>query len=132
MSQHSGVGMPAGLYLQKFGEIVADAFGEIPYQVGSSLPSKGTPWRDVDVRLILDDERYEREFGNWANPHGEPRWVAMTLAFSALGKNMTGLPIDFQIQQRTDANAKYDSKSGHSRSALFDLTRIVRQQEAKA
>lgn len=35
------------------------------------------------------------------------KWVALCMAFSALGKEMTGLPIDFQIQRRTDANKKY-------------------------
>jgi len=39
----------------------------------------------------------------------------LCLAFSALGKQMTGLPIDFQIQPTTWANEKF---KGSRRSAL--------------
>lgn len=110
------VGMPEFLKLQEFGSKVWDAFGEIPYHVGSSLEKK-TGWRDVDVRLILDDEVYaSMGFGEPANAHQNARWVAMCLAFSCLGREMTGLPIDFQIQQSSDANKSYDKE--HKRSAL--------------
>jgi hypothetical protein len=53
--------MPAGIWLNKFGTIVTDAFGHVPYQVGSSLFTK--EWRDVDVRLILPDDEFDRRFG---------------------------------------------------------------------
>lgn len=99
-----GVGMPASLLLQDFGSQVWSAFGEPPYHVGSSLRKK-KGWRDVDVRLILADEQYEAMgFGDPKYPHQNDKWIAMVRAFSALGKEMTGLPIDFQIQQRTLAN----------------------------
>lgn len=102
-----GVGMPQDLLLHEFGSQVWFAFGELPYHVGSSLTQK-SGWRDVDVRLILSDEEYERQgFGHPDRSHDNGKWVAMVLAFSALGKAMTGLPIDFQIQQRTDANKRY-------------------------
>lgn len=100
------VGMPAALKLEEFGSQVWHTFGTPPYVVGSSIRSKR--WRDVDVRIILDDETYA------ALGLGDPRydyrcgkWVALCLAFSALGKEMTGLPIDFQIQQQSFANAKF-------------------------
>jgi hypothetical protein len=109
-------GMPAGIWLQKFGAIVADYFGHIPYQVGSSLTTK--EWRDVDVRLILPDDEYTSLFGSvYARPIGDPKLAAITLAFSALGKEMTGLPIDFQIQPLTYANKRYPGM----RSALFEF-----------
>lgn len=110
-----GVGMPQTLLLEEFGSQVWHAFGTPPYLVGSALTEK--QWRDVDIRLILDDEEYER-LGL-----GDPRpsralhngkWVALCLAFSALGQQMTGLPIDFQIQEQTHANKAYDGP----RSAL--------------
>ncbi len=108
-----GVGMPHALLLEAFGEQVYAAFGEVPYQVGSSLTT--TAWRDVDVRLMLDDDAYAAMgFGDPDRPHSNMKWVAYTLAFSALGKQMTGLPIDFQIQQTSHANAKNDG----GRSAL--------------
>ncbi len=108
-----GVGMPATLLLDEFGSQVWAAFGTLPYHVGSSLQYK--TWRDVDVRLILSDEEYKRmELGDPMHTHQNAKWVSLVLAYSALGKVMTGLPIDFQIQQQTYANNKY---SGH-RSAL--------------
>jgi len=121
----AGIGMPASLYLQDFGQLVTDAFGEIPYHVGSSLASNGRPsWRDVDVRLILDDARYEADgYGDPEFPHCNAKWVAMVKAFTALGRQMTGLPIDFQIQQQTHANKHHGRATGDYRSALFSLAR---------
>jgi len=96
-----GVGMPAWIYLNDFGRIIHEAFGEYPYLVGSA--SRTREWRDVDVRLILDDEAWERwGFGDAAISNA--KWAAFTRAFSELGQKMTGLPIDFQIQQQTYAN----------------------------
>lgn len=101
-----GTGMPTSLYLDQFGSHVYDVFDDFPYLVGSAL--RGKKWRDVDVRLILADEEYEEwGFGDPRYTHRNEKWVAMVLAFSALGKHMTGLPIDFQIQQRSYANELY-------------------------
>ena len=107
--------MPAGIWLNKFGVIVRDYFGHTPYHVGSSLKTKD--WRDVDVRLILPDDEFEALFGKVAN-YCNPKLAAVTLAFCALGKEMTGLPIDFQIQSQTHANEKY---GGGWRSALTEI-----------
>ncbi len=104
-----GVGMPAELMLQEFGSQVWAAFGHEPYHVGSSL--LGKTWRDVDVRLILPDDEYEAlGFGDPQHAHFNGKWVSLCLAYSALGKAMTGLPIDFQIQQQTDANERYKGR----------------------
>lgn len=118
MSVGSGVGMPASLWLNEFGSQVMSAFDAVPYLVGSATGALGKPWRDVDVRVMLDDEVYAAMgLGDPERTHSNGKWVAMCLAFSALGKAMTGLPIDFQLQQRTWANAKY-SGTAHVRSAL--------------
>lgn len=118
-----GVGMPAALKLDEFGSHIWSAFGQPAYHVGSSLSNK-SDWRDVDVRLILDDDEYK------AMGLGDPgytgingKWIALCLAFSALGKEMTGLPIDFQIQAMGHANKAYQ---GEARSAigLVPLRRI--------
>lgn len=123
MGKH-GVGMPAAIYLDQFGRLVRDTFDAMPYQVGSSLDT--TAWRDVDVRLILSDDAYAAwGFGDPERTHCNARWVALTLAFSALGKQMTGLPIDFQIQQQTAANAKYPGK----RNALSIHSELRRRAE---
>lgn len=100
-----GVGMPAALLLDEFGSQVWAAFGSPPYLVGSAL--HGKQWRDVDVRVILTDEEYAHwGLGDPRDTHRNARWVSLVLAYSALGKAITGLPIDFQIQQQTRANAE--------------------------
>lgn len=116
MSDASGVGMPAALWLDEFGAICADFFGAHVYHVGSSTGiASERNWRDVDVRVILTDEEYaELGLGDPAHPHHNRRWVALTLAFTALGRQMTGLPIDFQVQQQSYANEKHAG----ARSAL--------------
>jgi hypothetical protein len=48
--------------------------------------------------------------GDFPDPdmtHHHPMYVALCLAFSALGKKMTDLPIDFQIQKLSWANEKF-------------------------
>ena len=81
-----GVGMPADMLLHEFGSQVWAAFGEPPFHVGSSLTQK-SGWRDVDVRLILSDEEYEAwGLGKPNLPRHNGKWVALCLAFSALGR----------------------------------------------
>jgi hypothetical protein len=118
-----GVGMPYSLLLQEFGEHVFRAFGHVCYHVGSSLREK-TGWRDVDVRLILPDAEYERMgLGDPRFQHENKRWVSLVLAWSSFGKTITGLPIDFQIQQQTLAN---ETEKGN-RSAMFLVCNCVRR-----
>ena len=101
-----GIGMPEALWLNEFGSQVWSAFGGPPYHVGSSL--FGKTWRDVDVRMILSDADYESwGFGDPDRTHTNVKWCALVMAFSELGRKMTGLPIDFQIQQQTRANAQF-------------------------
>lgn len=112
------VGMPASLWLNQFGVLLYQAFGEHAYHVGSSVKQKDG-WRDVDVRLMLADAIYDSMgLGDPKFPHNNARWVAFCLAFSALGKQMTGLPVDFQIQRLSDANAEFSAEDGHCRSFL--------------
>jgi hypothetical protein len=125
MSNKIGVGMPAWILLNQFGKIVYEAFGEWPYLVGSA--SKSKVWRDVDVRLILSDDEYKRQIGKIGRPEiRNRRWSALCLAFSVLGKEMTGLPIDFQIQRQTDANALYPNEV---RNALIVFSEVLDQQK---
>lgn len=71
---------------------------EMPYLVGSSLyvPT----WRDVDVRVMLEDERYDI-LASLVVPS------QLNLAVSVWGQKVTGLPIDFQIQRTSEANAEF-------------------------
>lgn len=113
--------MPAALKLDAFGSYVWDAFGSPPYLVGSAL--KTSKWRDVDVRMILSDDEWKQWFPDLPTDssesqwHRDAKWVAVTMAFAELGRQMTGLPIDFQVQPMKYANKEY-SKDKHSRSAL--------------
>jgi hypothetical protein len=114
------VGQPQGMLLNEFGERLRDAFGEVAYHVGSSLGDKTSGWRDVDVRLMLDDDVWQKmELGKPDNPHGNRKWRALCIVFSDYGRHLTGLPIDFQLQQRTHANAEYGRARGCNRSALI-------------
>lgn len=76
------------------------AFGRPPYLVGSAL-SRPT-WRDVDVRLMLPDEQFERMFPN------QYALLFLNATVSDWLKAQTGLPIDFQFQDTTRANAEHD------------------------
>lgn len=123
------VGFPATLKLQEFGSHVWSAFSPAArsegfsvgvYQVGSSIgidPASKRAWHDVDVVCILDDKLWET-MGFRKDPdecmHRDAKWIALCLAFSELGRAMTGLPIDFKLQPQTWANEKHNGP----RSAL--------------
>src|SRR6266404_3570266 len=122
------VGMPAAMLLEEFGSQVWSAFGEPPYLVGSATFYKS--WRDVDVRLILDDAVYESlGLGGPRDGHRNGKWVSLCLAYSALGKSLTGLPIDFQIQQRTFANERY--KGPRCAIGIIEL-RMAKEEEKQS
>lgn len=111
-----GVGMPEWLYLNEFGRAIRTTFGVSPYLVGSALVGK--EWRDVDVRLILDDEAAIFnipdgliKLGEKNSPHTS--WAYLCAAFSELGRKMTGLPIDFQIQTLCSA-IQYKGRPKHA------------------
>lgn len=86
---------------------IRDAFGSPPYLVGSVLTRPD--FRDIDIRLILDDEAVERVFGVRGKFfEGEPGAVRLLLniALSDLIARAANAPapIDFQIQSMTEAN----------------------------
>lgn len=107
MGDH-GVGAPAATLLDIFGRMIFDVFGEYPYQVGSS--NQTTQWRDVDVRVMLDDEVYNAQYGDPNSTIPNRKRLLTELAFSLLGQKITGLPIDFQIQQHSHANEHYKGR----------------------
>jgi hypothetical protein len=101
-----GVGGPGYVALHHFGAFIREAYDEVPYLVGSA--TRGKQWRDVDVRLILPDERFDALFGS-QRPFGlNAHFALLSAAISALGEKYTGLPIDFQFQPMTHANKNYD------------------------
>lgn len=112
-----GTGMPETTLLEMFGQWIYDAWGETAYHVGSS--TKGKTWRDVDVRLMLDDEEFHSLFpGYRAARQRDAKWSLICAAISELGKRLTGLPVDFQIQSATTANKLYGGR-GHYRNPLW-------------
>lgn len=79
---------------------IREAYGP-PYLVGSALHR--ADYRDVDVRLILPDEDYDRLV-----PTPEVRTM-LSVAFTAYLREATGLPVDFGVQRCTEANAAFPS-----------------------
>lgn len=91
---------PAEVFLLRaWAETAFRAFGSMPYLVGSV--ARAEPWRDVDVRCILDD-------GD-ALLDPPMRLAGLSAAVSFWAQRATGLPVDFQFQSRREAN-KYAGK----------------------
>lgn len=59
-------------------------------------------FRDVDIRMILPDDEFDRLFGQSSR-----LWEAFCFAVSRWLRADTGLPIDFQVQRQTEANANH-------------------------
>ena len=80
--------------------IVCEALRETAYQVGSSTDN--TDYRDVDVRIIMDDDKFNALFGNWTAHRWMPFWSLFCASTSYYLRRLTDLPIDFQVQRRGD------------------------------
>lgn len=110
------VGQPQQMLLNQFGNIVSGAFGTLDvYHVGSSMGENKKDWRDVDIRLMLDDEEWSKLFGD-LDPklcHSSKKWENLCIVFSHYGRHLTGLPIDFQIQRVKEANEEYKGGRSH-------------------
>ena len=94
---------PAITKLDLASVLVSEVFnGECPYLVGSCL--ERPDYRDVDVRVILDDERYDALF---PRPACDPLRHLIENTLTDHYVAATGLRVDFQIQRQTQANEKY-------------------------
>jgi hypothetical protein len=105
-------------HLDQACQLVSRAFGdECPYLVGSAgVGNDGGSPRDVDVRLMLDDDEFAA-----ACPTRE-RWELLCLAIGTYLRDRTGLPVDFQIQRAVEANERFNGPRnplgmGHRRFA---------------
>lgn len=104
------VGAPAIFTLELACRQINEAFGGYGcYLVGSAI--ERADWRDVDVRLIMSDDAFRALFPDahtesacWEH---DPRWLLLTTALSERLSKVTGLPIDFQFQPQTFANARH-------------------------
>lgn len=81
------------------------------YLVGSA--GERPDFRDVDVRLILMDDTFDKLFG-----HSPMLWSLFCYATSRQLAADTGLPIDFQVQRCSEANEEYTAAHGHHRNSL--------------
>ena len=73
------------------------------FHVGSSLTR--ADYHDVDLRCMLPDEQYDLMFGD---DKGDSRLALFNAALSEWVASRTGLPIDFQFQRASEANAAFD------------------------
>jgi hypothetical protein len=87
-------------------QVITAAFGgRPPYLVGSAgVSNDGGSYRDVDVRLMLSDEDFA------ATCPTRERWELLCLAIGAYLRGRTGLPVDFQLQRRTEALERFGDK----------------------
>lgn len=102
------IGAPSCFELHAACHVINRAFGATCYQVGSSL--ERPDFRDVDVRLILDDAVFDALFGNvreGASWELSPFWIVICTGVTFWLRQQTGLPVDFQIQPMTHANEKH-------------------------
>lgn len=116
----SYIGAPACFALEQACKHLSDAFCEQSnvdhigvYVVGSCL--ERPDWRDVDVRMIMDDASFARLFPGAQMIGGavwefDPRWCLLTVAVSQWLSKATGLPIDFQFQPMTFANERHKGR----------------------
>lgn len=88
---------------------------DTPYLVGSCL--ERPDYRDVDIRIVLDDKRYRRLFGTAG--HRDPLRHLLQVAITEHYVRATGLRIDFQIQQRSRANEMYPQAGGRHPLGIY-------------
>jgi len=92
-------------HLDQACRIINRAFeGGPPYLVGTAGVGSADSYRDVDVRLMLDDEEFARVCPT------RQRWELLCLSIGAYLTARTGLPVDFQIQRTSEANERYGDK----------------------
>lgn len=71
------------------------------YLVGSVL--ERPDYRDVDLRCILDDEEFDKEFFG-----KDKKLKFLNVTISEWMAARSGLNIDFQFQRQTDANKEFE------------------------
>jgi hypothetical protein len=109
------VGVPAIFKLEQACQQLNQAWTHLDgfgcYLVGSCL--ERPDFRDVDVRMILEDAVFQREFpdvhsidaGLWEH---NPKWLIMVVAISEWLRAQTGLHVDFQFQPQSFANKHHN------------------------
>lgn len=88
---------PAAFALSQECFFIQEALQGRCYLVGSSLQAR--EFRDVDVRVIMDDDKYDSLFGKCRQDHS-PFWSLLCTSVSLMLSQRTGLNVDFQVQRR--------------------------------
>lgn len=99
------IGVPEIFELEHVCDFVAKAFGNNIYLVGSA--TERMDYRDVDLRMIMPDAQFAVLFGMNENGELNRFWSLLCTSISLYMRDKTGLPVDFQIQQMTDANTRH-------------------------
>ncbi len=96
-----------------------------PYLVGSAMVRPD--FRDIDVRLLLEDDEFDRLFPGGADDYGtRPFDAALNYLNGSISLMLTrvsqldgiGKEVDFQFQRRTEANARWSDLGEHPRNPL--------------
>lgn len=114
-----------------------EAFGWSTYLVGTAMePRDGKPPRDIDVRTIMGDKRHDK----LKKAIGTKGIAFLGIAVGQYLASLTGLPIDYQIQRQTEANALHSGPRnplGHRNLGNYkgdaqtvDMERMLREVEA--
>jgi hypothetical protein len=82
-----------------------EVFDWATYLVGTAMePRDGKPPRDIDVRTIVADEQYDI----LKKAIGQKGIAFLGIAIGQYLASLTGLPIDYQLQRMTEANALHN------------------------
>lgn len=87
---------------------------DTPYLVGSCLTRPD--FRDVDIRVVLADEDFDRLF---LRPARDPLRHLVQVAITEHYVRATGLRIDFQIQRRSTASEQYPEPGGRHPLGIY-------------
>lgn len=92
----SFLGFVEHVQLEEVARHCNDALDETCWLVGSALQTRDH--RDVDVRVIMDDDKFDALFGPEKGLNAF--WHFFCVAVSVYMADRTGLNIDFQVQKR--------------------------------
>lgn len=82
---------------------IFSAFGQPPFLVGTAADQERKSYRDVDVRLILFDKKFDALHAAMG-AHGI---AFLGFAIGEYLASRTALLIDFQIQRQSEANERH-------------------------
>lgn len=103
--RHNYIGVPQAFLLDHACAFVGKALDETCYLVGSATQRMN--FRDVDVRVIMFDAKFDALFGKNHNGHLMAFWSLLCTSISLYLSKATGLPVDFQIQRMSEANERH-------------------------